>query len=182
MRTERRLTGLLAGLCLGLAVPGLAWGSASDREQPIHIEADRAEADDPRQVTIYRGDVVITQGTMRITGETVWIYYDENQDLTKLVSVGDPATFRQLPDGKDQYETADAKRLEWYADLDLVVMLGDARYGQGRDLITADRIVYDSLRGQMKADASDVPVVSESAPTAAPRSRVQIEIQPKQSR
>lgn len=144
-----------------LALVALAWqfspraeALSTDREQKIVIEADAAEADNRKQVTIYRGDVVITQGTMRITGDTVWIYYDDSNAITKLVSVGAPAHFRQLPDNKDDYLTADADRMEYYADKDVIVMRGNARYGQGTDQITAEHIVYDSLNGRMKADSA----------------------------
>ena len=72
---------------VALATPP-AYALSSDREQPIEIEADRAEADERARVTIYRGDAVITQGTLRITGETVWIYFNENDEFVKLVSEG----------------------------------------------------------------------------------------------
>src|SRR5690554_7907613 len=59
---------LLAGCCL---LPAMASALPSDSEQPIHIQADTAELDDKKGTAIYRGDVVITQGTLKITGHTV---------------------------------------------------------------------------------------------------------------
>lgn len=44
---------------------GLAHALPSDSSQPINIQADSAELDDKRGIAIYRGDVVITQGTLK---------------------------------------------------------------------------------------------------------------------
>jgi len=163
--------------CL-LAPPAVAL--TTDRGQPIEIEADRAEADDAERVTIYRGSVIIIQGSLRIEGDTVWIHYDDHDDLTKLVSVGRQAHFRQLPDGAESYRMAYADRLEYYKNNDLIVMLGNARYGEGKDQIKAERIVYDSKLARMKADTP--PTQAGSTTTGSkPRKpeRVRIKIVPK---
>lgn len=159
-------------------LPVAAWALSTDRDEPILIEARAAEVDNRAQVTIYRGDVVITQGTLRITGDTVWIHYSDANTITKAISVGTPAKFRQLPDGKQDYMTADAERMEYHADKDLILLLGNARYGEGDDKITAPRIVYDSRLGRAKAG----PGVGEGE-TASGESgesdRVRITITPK---
>ena len=159
----------------------LAQALSTDREKPIIIEAAAAEADNQTQITIYRGDVVITQGTLRITGDTVWIHYDDSNTITKAVSVGKPAKFRQLADGKTDYMTADADRMEYHADRDLILLLGNARYGEGKDKITAPRIEYDSRQGRVKAGAN--PNGGESAAPATAETdksdRVRITITPK---
>ena len=112
MNSQYGNTGIALGVILGIASAG-AQALSTDSEQPIVIEAQAAEADDRTKVTVYRGDVVIIQGTLRITGETVWIHYDSSNTITKAVSVGTPASFRQLPDGKEDYMTADAERMEY---------------------------------------------------------------------
>ena len=161
--------------------PGVAGALSTDREQPIEIEADRAEVDDQRRVTIYRGDVVIIQGSLRITGDTVWIHYDERDDLTKMVSVGRQAHFHQLPDEEPEFRIAYADRLEYYKDRDLIVMLGNASYRQGQDKITANRIVYDSRLARMKADAWSPTRAPTTAgtPEGARPGRIKIKIVPK---
>jgi lipopolysaccharide export system protein LptA len=39
---------------------------SSDREQPINLEADAADIDDLKGISIYTGNVVLTQGSMVI--------------------------------------------------------------------------------------------------------------------
>lgn len=169
------------GLLLAFFLSAGASALSTDREQPINIEADRAEADNLKRTTVYHGDVVITQGTLRITGKTVTIYYDEQDQITKLVSEGAPARFRQLPDGKvdvpKNYQVAHASRMEYYARDDRIVLLGDAVYGQGGDQIAADRIVYDSLTSQMRAESR----AASGSEGEQPSSRVRIKIEPKKT-
>ena len=150
---------------------------STDRDQPINIEAERAEADEKSRVTIYRGHAIITQGTLRITGDKIEIYLNEADEFVKLVSVGRPASMRQLPDDSEEYRTAKAKRLEYFADRDLIVLLGDAVYGQGGDQISAARIEYDSRRGRMRARAK--PADGGSADGEDSKDRIKITIQPK---
>lgn len=158
-----------------------AMALSTDRDQPINIEADRAEADHGKRITTYYGDVIITQGTLKISGDTVTIEYDDQDRLTKLVSEGSPAKFRQLPDGKSDvptnYQVAQASRMEYYAGEDLIVLLGEAVYGQGGDQVAADRIVYDSIRSRLKAESS----AAAGSDGEQPSSRVRIKIEPKKS-
>jgi lipopolysaccharide export system protein LptA len=166
-----------------LAAPG-ARALTTDREQPIEIEADSADADDAKKITIYKGDVVITQGTLRITGEHVTIRYDANGDFSELISLGTPARFRQLPDGKpdaeQNYQRARASRMEYYKDKDTIVLLGNAIYGQGGDQVAADRIDYDSKNSRMKARTVTAGAKKDPAAGTPPqKGRVRITIQPK---
>lgn len=150
---------------------------STDGDQPVQIEADRAHANDKERVTIYQGDVIVVQGSIRITGDEVTIHYDDNRKMTKLVAVGKPARFRQLPDGDTEYEHAQARRMEYYADQDLVVLLGDAESWQGKDRISAQRIVYDTLHSEVTAD-NTLPA-SMQAEEKETKSRVKVTIVPK---
>ena len=185
-RTEL-LAAVLALPLLALFAAAPAPALTTDREQPIEIEADSAEADDAKGVTIYKGDVIITQGTLRITGDQVTIHYDSGNDFTKMVTLGNPARFRQLPDGKkDQesnYQRARASRMEYYKAKDTIVLLGNAVYGQGGDKVAADRIDYDSRNSRMKATtvtAAKKPKDGKGKP--ARKGRVRITIQPKKKK
>ena len=172
----------LACLVLSSMLCAPASALSTDREEPIEIEADSAEADDLKGITIYRGDVIITQGTLRITGSQVTIHYSKGNDFEKMITLGKPARFRQLPDGKENedrnYQRASASRMEYYKEKDLIVLLGNAVYGQGGDRVAADRIEYDSKNSRMKART----IAAKKDPKAegkTEKSRVRIVIQPK---
>ena len=162
-------------LTMLLAVPAPVWALSSDRDQPVSIEADRAEAGEHDRVSVYRGNAVIVQGSLRITGETIRIYLNRDDEFVKLVSVGNPATMRQLPDDSERHHNAKADRLEYFADYDLIVLLGHATYGLGADRMSAARIEYDSRHGRLKAHSRLAP--SGRAAAEEP-SRVRITIEP----
>ena len=69
-------------------LPISAWALPSDRDQPINIEADHAQMDDASGVAQYKGDAILTQGTLRIEGDVITFYYDENKQLKKAVAEG----------------------------------------------------------------------------------------------
>ncbi len=174
-----RKSGLKFVIALLLAVCGAtAWGLTTDRDQSVEIEADWAEADDKRRVTVYKGQVVLTQGSIRITGDTLTMHFDKHDSLVKLVALGNRATFRQLPDGETDYQRAKAKRIEMFPEKDLMVLLGKSLAWQGKDRISADRIDFDTYRSKVKART--VKPSTQAAGAKKPiTGRVRITIAPK---
>ena len=161
---------LAAGAGHALALP-------TDSDQPIEIAADRAEHDDARRVTIYRGSVVIDQGTLHITGDTVTILFDRRDDVAKMIVVGVPAHFRQSSDGGTGHRKAWARRMEYFPGQDLIMLLGEARYEKDGSHVRADRLVYDSRNARFKA-LTDTEGEDQGTAGKTPE-RVRIEIKPK---
>ena len=178
----RRYAPRLAFGVLGLLLAASAGALSSDRYQPVSIEADHAEAGEHDRVSIYLGNAVIVQGTLHITGDIIRIYLNADDEFVKLVSLGSPASMRQLPDDSDQHQSAKADRLEYFANHDLIVLLGRATYGQGADRMSAARIVYDSHHGRLKAHSRPVtPGQTTGAGEEQEPSRVRITIKPRKS-
>ncbi len=164
----------VTAVLLGLLWSGATQALSTDSQQPINIEADRVDADDRKRLTIYRGKAIITQGSIRISGDTVKMYFDDQNELVKLISIGKPARFRQRPDGKKEFQRAEARRIEYYANKDLMILINQAKASQGADTIRADRIEYDTFHGKVKAESRPA-----SKNGNGPKSRVQITINPK---
>ncbi|NIP73863.1 MAG: lipopolysaccharide transport periplasmic protein LptA [Gammaproteobacteria bacterium] len=150
-----------------LLVPGAGWALSSDRTQPMHIEADEVTIDDKKQVSIYKGDVVVTQGTLRITADKLTVYAHQG-DVQRMVAVGRPATYRQRPDDKDQDVKAEALTMEYLADREVVILTDQAKLWQGPNTFASERIVYRLDRDQVDAGRK------------AGGERVRITIQPKE--
>ena len=127
-------------LCLCLPLP--AWALSSDRDQPMHIESDRAELDEQKGISIYIGNVRVTQGTLGLTGDHMTVYQDGDH-LERAIMLGKPATYRQRPDGKDEDMRAEALRMEYYADPERIVLIDQAVAWQGGNSFRSDRIVYE---------------------------------------
>ena len=77
-----------SGLFALLLLPQLTMALPSDREKPIEIESDCARIDNGKGVSIYSGEVIMTQGTTRITGDKVTVYSTKNE-VQKIIATGD---------------------------------------------------------------------------------------------
>ena len=178
-RMHRLRCRLLAALLLASVTP--AHSLSTDSEQPISIVADAAEHDDATRITVYRGNVVIDQGSLHITGDTVTVNFDAHDQVTKITSVGTPAHFRQLPDGDTGHRKAWAKQMEYFPEQDLIMLFGDARYEKDGSRVEADRLVYDSRNARFKAltDTAATPSGEDGQAAGKKPERVRIQIKPK---
>ncbi|MBL6813179.1 MAG: lipopolysaccharide transport periplasmic protein LptA, partial [Luminiphilus sp.] len=131
-RLKRSLPTLL--LTVLLTVLGLTfsrWATAldSDRDQPIQIVADLAVRDELAGETRYEGNVVLTQGSLVITADTLSIRHNTDE-ADKIVATGKPATLVQQPTPDQAPVDASALRIEYVRSQDLVRLLEDARIAQ----------------------------------------------------
>lgn len=125
---------------------------STDQDQPIQIKSDAATIDNLKGTAIYKGNVVITQGTIRINAEKVTLTYTEKQDLKKVMVEGNPARFKQRPDKSEEDVHATANLMEYYAAKNMLYLVKEAKLWQGKDSFIGQRISYDTVRGVIKAD------------------------------
>ena len=105
----------------------------SDRDQPINLEADAADIDDLKGISIYTGNVILTQGTMVIKSSKLTLYNDKNNELEKAIAVGTDkklATFKQRPEGKDKDFRARSKTMIYFLNKDKIHLLKKAHVWQ----------------------------------------------------
>ena len=129
-----------------------AYCLSTDSEQNIEIEADTAEMDDVKNITTYRGNVIVTQGSIRMSGHTMTVYFDDNRDMRLVIMDGTPAKYRQLPDNSNVYDEAEALRMEYYALKNYVILIDQALVTQEELRFSGDRIEYDTVLNKVKAD------------------------------
>jgi lipopolysaccharide export system protein LptA len=169
---------LLAGLLLGALGPAAA--ERSDRNKPMVVEADRSGAIDlQRQVLVYAGNVVISQGSMLLRAERVEMRElpDGNRAASATGLPGSPATWRQKRDGLDETVEGAADRIEFDGRADTLRFVGNSvvrrlRGGAVADEITGAVIVWDNL--------AEVFSVQGGAPTVSnPTGRVRAVLSPR---
>ncbi len=124
---------------------------STDKFQDIEIEADTAEMDDIKGITIYRGNVIVIQGSIHMTGDKMTVYFDENGDMRLVIMVGKPATYKQLPDDSQIYDEAESLQMEYYALKDYVILIDEALVTQEGLRFSGNRIEYDTVLSQVKA-------------------------------
>jgi lipopolysaccharide export system protein LptA len=167
MRVSYRVTGGLLGSAILLSLlPAIGLGLTGDRDQPINVEADRATLNEKTGYNVYEGNVRLQQGTLVLQGSKMTVQLSDNT-IDTLVLTGDPAIYRQRPDGKEFDRHAEAARIEYYAKEDRIILLENASVWQSGDKqLRSDRIVFD-----LKSD-------TVNAGNSKPGERVQITLPP----
>lgn len=117
---------------------------STDPQQPVEIEADFAEMDDAEGRTTYIGNVVVVQGSIRMTGDKMRANFDENRQLTEVFLDGQPAYFKQTPDGGKEDIEGEGAQIQYLAKKNLLILIKDARLTQGARLFEGYRINYDT--------------------------------------
>ena len=171
MSIQMRGLAKLAIACLALgALPALA--EKADREKPMQIEADRVSLDDLNKVSVFEGNVVLTQGTLLVRADKVSVRQDADK-TQYATAIGRPLSFRQKRDGADEYIEGWAERLEYDGKRNQVELFQKARLKRNNDEIRGDYIFYDAVSETFRVGPAD-----QSRPTAS-QGRVRMVIQPK---
>ena len=159
---------LLSGI---LAAASAARAEKADRDKPINVNADRGSYDGINNLQVVEGNVIIEQGTMRITASKGEIRRDKENYLSAVVT-GSPVNFRQKREGCAQYIEASAERAEFDARKDSLKLISHARLKNGDDELAGEVIVYNS-------ETEYFQVLGDRPDAAKRDGRVRMVIQPK---
>lgn len=160
-----------------------ALASDDDTQQPIHIEADRAEIDEGHGVMTYTGHVKLRQGGIEVSADTVVVYANKAGEVQRITAQGQPVHYLQKAQtaqppqagqGAEQKEVRGvSQRMEYSADSKQVLLLGKAEFWQGGNRFSGNRIQYDPNTERVLANAGDDDSVTGEKP------RVSVTLQPK---
>jgi lipopolysaccharide export system protein LptA len=135
-------TGFYAVLCAALlAAP--AHAEKADRDKPVNLEADTVTLDDIRKVSVYQGNVVLSQGTLMLRADRIQVTQNAS-GLDKLSATGRPAAFRQKLDGRDEFIEGFADRIEYDSVNSQLEMIGQAQLRRGDDELRGAQISYNA--------------------------------------
>jgi lipopolysaccharide export system protein LptA len=132
-------------------VTSFAYTLTTDKNQDIEIESNTVYLDDTKNIGIYTGNVIIVQGSIRITGDKLTVFYTSENELEKIIVEGQPATFRQLPDNSTVYDEAEALVMEYHENENMIVLANKAVVKQGDRRLLAEHIEYDTELSQVRA-------------------------------
>ena len=149
-----------------------AYSLSTDSEKNIEIEADTAEMDDLTKTTIYRGNVIVTQGSIKMTGDTMTVKFDKNNDMKLVVMHGTPAKYRQLPDDSTVFDEADALK-------NYVILIDQALVKQKGLQFSGKRIEYDTVLSKVKAEGYSKTKTEKESNKEKSNGRVKIIIKKK---
>ena len=126
-----------------LLLSTLSLAEKADRDKPIEIESDTMSMDDTKNVSIYTGDVILTQGTLIIKADEL-IVREDNQGFQHSTSTGNPTSFKQKREGVEEYIEGIGQRIEYDGHMDKVHIYRNAIVKRGNDTVMGDYIIYDA--------------------------------------
>jgi lipopolysaccharide export system protein LptA len=156
---------LILAVLLLVSLPARAL--EGDQDQPMQLEADSLSIDESSGVSLYEGNVAITQGSMKLWADRLWVHRHQGK-TEKIVSEGDPVRFSQLLEVGGEEVRGQARRMDILIERDEMLLIDDALLEQGGNSFRNDRIIYNRVSAQVKAGGS-----------AQGKQRVQVVIEPK---
>lgn len=145
---NRNTLWLLATLALHASV---ASALPEDQQQPIHITANSAVQEN--NTVTYRGNVLIVQGSIRISADQVVIYHDKGK-LQRAVANGKPARFQEQPEADGGVISGSANTLIYHNADQRVELLQDAFVDRDKSTVKGNRIEYLLPSKTVRAEGS----------------------------
>jgi lipopolysaccharide export system protein LptA len=175
-RDQRSLKLHLALLGLGLLILQPALAKQDDRNQPMNFSSKSMDGfNAPNTVTTLTGNVVTTQGTMKMTGAVAKLYLDADTQVARAVVTAPPggvAHIEQLDDCNNLMQ-GDAQQLDYDNINGIAVLTGNAVVKQqGRGEFHGDKLVYNTqtalITGESAGEGLVHGVILPKAQAGAP--------------
>ncbi|WP_299348958.1 lipopolysaccharide transport periplasmic protein LptA [uncultured Shimia sp.] len=141
----------LAALTLSLMLPSLVFAQGmqigfgslqQDSDQPVEITADSLSLNQTDGTALFQGNVLIIQGTMRMTAPEVLVFYNEDTSgISRLETDGGRVLI--VKDG----DAAEADVANYNIEDGIVVMTGDVLLTQGNNTLNSNRMTADLNNG-----------------------------------
>lgn len=140
LKVARQLI-LVASLWSLPVTSGLAQGTqtgfgdgAVDPEAPVEVTAETLSVDQDGGTAVFRGDVMIAQGELRLSAPEVRVVYGEAGDSIRRLEASGGVL---LVSGED---AAEAQRADYDVENGRIVMSGNVLLTQGRATVASERM------------------------------------------
>jgi lipopolysaccharide export system protein LptA len=145
-----KIKSTIAALLLAFSASPL-FALPEDSSKPIELEADQAKLNNETGVAEYRGNVIIIQGTARLTADKV-ILHTKNNQVTRMEAFGNPAKYQQILNQGEQPthiegQTLDLKVAEQFAEV-----TGNAKIYRDTNTFSGEKITYSLKTGELNAN------------------------------
>ncbi|MGE7138593.1 lipopolysaccharide transport periplasmic protein LptA [Luteibacter sp. NPDC031894] len=150
---------VVAALGVALLASMPVYAKQSDRNQPADVTSksfDGTQAPQNGQPgkVIWTTNVVLTQGTLKITGSKATGYLDADSHLIRVIVDGNPATIHQLDD-QDQPMDGKASNIDYKIEQDYAVLTGNAKVNQpAKGSAEGDKLTYNTKDSTMTGEST----------------------------
>ena len=131
---------------------GIAHAMQADRDQPVNVNANSFSGSQDSGKATFTGNVKMDQGTLHADGDTGVGYFDQDNQVQRVVLTGTPAHMSQkLDDGSLVHGQADT--IDYTVSQNTVVLTGNAvvvHEGQGE--FHGAKLTYNTDSGQINGE------------------------------
>ena len=138
----------------------LLWGGMNiasalpeDRKLPLDINADWSEFSGGTPTGIYRGNVVLTQGNLKITADEA-IFQLKDGELEYIIATGNPVKIKDLPQANEGWIFGEGGSLSYYPKRQMLELEKNAQIKQNNDTVSANKITYNLDTRKINAERS----------------------------
>ncbi len=136
-----------------------AYALPNDAQQRSEIVADHNVFDFKTRTTTFFGNVIFTQGSLKIEADKL-VYYgkfdsDNPENTDRIVATGAPARFQQTPKVGMPPVKAVANTLEYAVKNETLFLIDEAALDQDGSSLSGNRIEYDVKKAVVKASGRD---------------------------
>lgn len=151
-----------------------------DRNKCAVVEGDGFSIDKSNSSSVYEGNVVLSQGTMRLTAEKIVVKNDaDGYTFAQLFgSSKAQIKFRQKRFAANDYVEGLSDRAEFDDRNDTVKLLGNARIQTSGEDVRSEYIYYNAADETVQARGA-IPGGASNKSATTPTGRVRMIIQPK---
>lgn len=155
MRTSHLISPKMLLAVAGIGMASSAHALPSDANQPIRLLADKATYSERTDVTNYLGNVIIEQGTLKITADNITLNLDDKRSIKTAVATGRPATMQQIVTQEKGLAKGRANRIDYNALTGIITLTGNAKLTQAGASFSGNTIRYSLKLGDVEANAGD---------------------------
>ncbi|WP_372885575.1 lipopolysaccharide transport periplasmic protein LptA [Shimia sp.] len=121
-------------------------GLQQDTNQPVEVTADSLSLNQSDGTAVFKGNVMIVQGTMRMSAPEVLVYYNaEASGISRLVASGRVLLVKEQ-------DAAESDTADYSIEKGTIEMAGDVLLTQKQNTLNAGRMVVDLGAGTAVLD------------------------------
>lgn len=156
-----------------------SWADKTTDEavEKIFIDANHMQLNIETGYSTYTGNVKITQGELKLTGDKVTVQ-QSNNEIKRITVIGKPARYNHVTETGEKIQ-AQSERMVYTASENTLVLTINAQLKQPDHQVSSQKIIYDTEKKIVIAGDKNTDDWTDSEADENPKQRVNITLTPK---
>lgn len=143
---QKQLQKSLLSLSLSL-IPLGVWALPTDQQQPMHITSDASNVDRSKGMATFSGHVQFEQGSLKVLGDKMLVYFDKNNQMEKAVVTADTGNLAEAwtqPQADKPVLHVKAQVINYAASTHTIDLIGNAQAEQNGNILNGPSLTYNT--------------------------------------